>query len=116
MALAFARYGVRQFALVDLKKDALDETFRELKLEHADARAEILQADTANEHTIQTAIRQTAEQFKTVSYGINCAGIGGPHTLTHETSLQDWQKVLDINQTGFWICQKHLIEQMLKQE
>ncbi|KAJ5172913.1 short chain dehydrogenase/reductase family oxidoreductase, partial [Penicillium capsulatum] len=116
VALAFSRYGVRQFALLDLNQDALDKTYQELKLENPDNQAILLPADTSDENAVQNAIEQTAERFKTINYGINSAGIGSQPIHTHEHSLQDWQKVINIDQTGIWICQKHLLQQMLKQE
>lgn len=73
-------------------------------------------ADVCDEASIQDAINRAVADFKRVDYGVNCAGIGGTLLPTHEIPLKEWQKVIDINQTGVFLCQKHLILQMLKQE
>jgi NAD(P)-dependent dehydrogenase (short-subunit alcohol dehydrogenase family) len=56
------------------------------------------------------------ERFGSIDIGVNCAGISGNPTSTHEMSLAEWNKVIAINQTGVWLCQRALIRQMLTQE
>lgn len=46
----------------------------------------------------------------------NFAGIVGPLGNTWDIKLQDWQRVIDVNTVGLWLCNKHLLRQMMKQE
>ena len=36
--------------------------------------------------------------------------------MTWETNLADWRRVIEINTIGLWICNKHELKQMLKQD
>lgn len=46
----------------------------------------------------------------------NFAGIIGPLAMTWDTDLTQWRKVIEINTIGLFICNKHELKQMLKQE
>ncbi|MEX1325974.1 MAG: SDR family NAD(P)-dependent oxidoreductase, partial [Desulfobacterales bacterium] len=47
-------------------------------------------------------------------YTFNNAGIGVGGPL-HESTEEDWDRVVDINLKGTWLCMKYQIRQMLKQ-
>ena len=36
--------------------------------------------------------------------------------MTWDTDLADWRKVIEINTIGLFICNKHELKQMLKQD
>lgn len=76
----------------------------------------ILQTDVVSESSIATAIQQTTDKYGQIDIAINSAGISGKPCPTHDLSLAEWQKVIDVNQTGLWMCQRAFIQQMLKQE
>lgn len=40
----------------------------------------------------------------------------GSQSVVHETPLDEWKKVLDVNLTGVFLTNKYAIEQMLKQK
>lgn len=46
----------------------------------------------------------------------NFAGIVGPLSMTWDTDLALWRRVIEINSIGLWICCKHELKQMLDQE
>ncbi|KAJ5596722.1 short chain dehydrogenase/reductase family oxidoreductase, partial [Penicillium hetheringtonii] len=116
VALAFARYGVNRLALLDQRHDGLQETCQQIQKESPHTEMEIIPADVSNETSIQRAVSQASKLFNRIDYGVNCAGIAPSPEMTHEMTLKDWQKVIDVNLTGVWICQKHLLRQMLNQE
>lgn len=62
------------------------------------------------------AVRRTVERFGRIDISVHCAGIVGQPTATHELTAAEWQRVIDINQTGVLLCQKAVIRQMLTQE
>ncbi|KAJ5259530.1 hypothetical protein N7478_012511 [Penicillium angulare] len=115
-ALAFARHGVTKLALVDLKQEGLEETQKLLKASYPEIETLLLQVDVADEVSVQGSIKRAVDEFKRIDIGLNCAGIAGPHIPTHEMPLDKWQEMIQINQTGVFLCQKHLIAQMLQQE
>lgn len=94
----------------------LEQTRDELCAQFPSLEVEILEVNVANESSVESAVQKTVERFGRVDIGINCAGISGNPTPTAEMSLAEWQKVIDVNQTGVWLCQRALIRQMLKQE
>lgn len=102
--------------LVDVNVPLLEQTRDALRAQFPTLEVEILEVNVANEESVESAVQKTAERFGRVDIGINCAGISGIPTPTAEMSLVEWQKVIDVNQTGVWLCQRALIRQMLKQE
>jgi NAD(P)-dependent dehydrogenase (short-subunit alcohol dehydrogenase family) len=46
---------------------------------------------------------------------INNAGIGPNLLRTHESSLEDWNRVIAVNQTGVFYCMKLALVEFLKQ-
>jgi NADP-dependent 3-hydroxy acid dehydrogenase YdfG len=46
----------------------------------------------------------------------NFAGIVGPLQNVWDTDLDQWRKVIEINEIGLLICNKHELKQMLKQD
>lgn len=115
-ALAFAKNGIGALALADLNTSALESTCHEISIQFPNVQVEILQVNVVDEACVDSAVRKTVERFGGIDIGINCAGISGNPTPTDQMSLSEWQKVIDINQTGLWLCQRALIRQMLTQE
>ncbi|KAJ5701015.1 hypothetical protein N7493_012061 [Penicillium malachiteum] len=115
-AITFAENGISALALVDLNLIVLEVTRNEIKARYPHVQVEIFQTNVAEEESVEAAIGKTVELFGSIDVGINCAGISGTPTPTHLMSFSEWQKVIDVNQTGVWLCQRALIRQMLKQE
>ncbi|KAK4542635.1 hypothetical protein LTR36_006684 [Oleoguttula mirabilis] len=114
-AYAFAKYGVRQLALCDIKPEALEQTSNELKKNFPDVEILSIQMDTSKEDEVNSAVDQTVKKFSRLDIAVNNAGIsgGGP---TDQLEFEDWRRVLSINLDGVWLCQRAQIRQMLKQE
>ncbi|PKX97754.1 SDR family NAD(P)-dependent oxidoreductase [Aspergillus novofumigatus IBT 16806] len=115
-AHVLARNGISAVALVDVNLELLEETKRELLSENAQLRVAVFEVDVTDEVSVEDAVRKTAEEFGQIDIGVNAAGVSGKPGPSHETELSEWQRVIDINQTGVWMCQRALIRQMLKQE
>jgi len=54
-----------------------------------------------------------ARQGERLDALVNNAGIEGANLPTHEMTLQQWQKVIDVNVTGVFLCTKYAIPHML---
>jgi NAD(P)-dependent dehydrogenase (short-subunit alcohol dehydrogenase family) len=61
------------------------------------------------------AVEATVERYGHLDFACNNAGIGGASAPTAEYSDRDWQKVIDVNLTGVWLCMKYEIQAMVKQ-
>ncbi|GMG12352.1 unnamed protein product [Aspergillus oryzae] len=115
-ALKFAEQGITSLALLDVNLAQLESTRDELRNTFPHVEIEIMQVDVTNEASVDEAIKKTVTRFGRIDIAVNSAGISGIPSKTHELSLQEWQKVIDINQTGLWLCQRGVIQQMLTQE
>jgi len=115
-ALALAKYGVKQLALADINLEAMRTTADEIKKKHSDLEIKVLKLDVSKETSIEQAIDETVAQFGRIDFAVNNAGIAGANKPTVEVEMGDWQKLLDVNLTGVWLCQRAEIRQMLKQE
>ncbi|KAK5169771.1 uncharacterized protein LTR77_005749 [Saxophila tyrrhenica] len=115
-AYALARHGVRQIALCDIRPDNLKTTSEQLKKQHPDVETLNIEMDTAKEDSVNSAVDQTVKHFGRLDIALNNAGIGGAGKQTADQELADWQRVMDVNVNGVWMCQRAQIRQMLKQE
>jgi NAD(P)-dependent dehydrogenase (short-subunit alcohol dehydrogenase family) len=74
-----------------------------------------VKADVSKAADVDTLLQKTAEKFGRVDVAFNNAGIEGAWMPIAEQSEEDWDRVIDINLKGVWLCLKYEIRQMLKQ-
>lgn len=74
----------------------------------------VVQGDVSIEEDIKRMIETTINHFGTLDIIINNAGFENS-IPTHEMSIDDWQKVIDINLTGAFVCSREAINQFLKE-
>ncbi|KAH8890401.1 oxidoreductase [Thozetella sp. PMI_491] len=113
--LAFARYGVRAVTITDISRKHLDDTVRRLKEQspHVDVMA--IEMDVANEEAVNASVSDTVEAFGSLDLAVNNAGLGGATKHTADATKDEFQRVVDINLTGLWMCQRAQLRQMLQQ-
>lgn len=70
-----------------------------------------IEVDVANEKSVDNMITNTLENFGQIDILVNNAGIG-IRNLPHEYNLEDWNKVIDINLTGAFLCSKAVYPNM----
>lgn len=76
-------------------------------------RVHIATVDVASEDMVAAARDTTLGRFGSVSILVNNAGVSGPHAKAWELSLADWQRVVDVNMTGVFLCCRALTPAML---
>ena len=108
--------GIKNLSLLDINISAVESTRDELQARYPAIQTLALQTDVVDESSVASAIQKSTEKYGRIDIAINSAGISGNPCPTHELSLSEWKKVVDVDQTGVWLCQKALIQQMLKQE
>ena len=74
----------------------------------------VVQGDVSIEEDIKRMIETTINHFGTLDIIINNAGFENS-IPTHEMSIDDWQKVIDINLTGAFVGSREAINQFLKE-
>ena len=70
--------------------------------------------DVSKEEDVKKLFNVTMKKFQRVDVLFNNAGIGVKST-TEDLSLSDWQRVIDINLTGSFLCAKEAIQIMKNQ-
>lgn len=69
--------------------------------------------NVSSEESVKTNIEKGIQKFGEVDYLVNNAAILG-YTAVHETPLEEWNKIMDVNVTGQFLCAKYTIPSMLK--
>ncbi|MGH7965541.1 MAG: SDR family oxidoreductase [Candidatus Binatia bacterium] len=111
-ALTFAREGAKVVA-ADVTVAAGEETVR--MIQAAGGEAVFIKADVSKGTDVEALIKKTVETYGRLDCAFNNAGIEGKFSPTIEGTEENWQRVIDINLKGVWLCLKYEIIQMLKQ-
>lgn len=111
-ALAFAKSGAR-LALVDVNESAATETLHLVEKEKAPVI--FIKCDVSKSLEVKSAVEKTIQKFGTLDIAFNNAGIEGLQAPTAACTEENWDRVINTNLKGIWLCMKYQIEQMLKQ-
>jgi len=75
-----------------------------------------VRCDVSKPQDVEQLIAATIERFGRLDVAFNNAGIEGAPAPTHDCSLENWTRTIDINLRGVWLCMKYEIAHMLKQK
>ena len=73
----------------------------------------VIQCDVSKEDQVMAMFRNTIQKYGTVDNLINNAGLQQDAPFT-EMTLAQWQKVIDVNLTGQFLCAREAIKEFLK--
>jgi NAD(P)-dependent dehydrogenase (short-subunit alcohol dehydrogenase family) len=112
-AVAFAAEGAR-VVVTDRVEAALQETAGYVK----EAGGEVLAiaCDVSKPEEIEAAVAQAVNTFGRIDCAFNNAGVENKATPLHEIELEEWDRILSINLRGTFVCMKHEIAQMVRQD
>jgi len=112
-ALAFARQGAGVIA-ADVSEEANQETARLIQKEGG--RAIAVRCDVTRTENVKAALAKAVEVFGRLDFAFNNAGVE-PKKLaaTAELEEEEWNRIIDINLLGVFLCMKHEIPLILKQ-
>ena len=110
-ALAFAKSGI-SLALVSRSEDKLSPVVEAAQAVGVQAKAYPL--DLANVTLVKEQIKNIAQELGKVNILVNNAGMGYTNSLAN-TSLEEWQQVLDLNLTSVFQCIQGVLPQMREQ-
>lgn len=74
-----------------------------------------VKADVSSAAEVEAVVRTTVGRFGRLDVAFNNAGIEGVWVPISRQSEEDWDRTININLKGVWLCLKYEIQQMLKQ-
>lgn len=110
-AMSFARQGAK-VVIADVVEN--NSTLNDIKAEGGEAI--FVQCDVGDESSIKQMVEKTISTYGRLDYAFNNAGIEGLSAPTHECTMENWTKTIDINLRGVWLCMKYEIPHLLKQK
>src|SRR6056297_2729949 len=97
-------------AVTDIEDEKGNQLVEEIEKEGGKARYWHL--DVSDEEAVKSVFSEVNEAFGSIDVLVNNAGISGVNKPTHEIEKDEWQKVIDINVNGVFLCTKHVIPYM----
>ncbi|WP_269410021.1 SDR family NAD(P)-dependent oxidoreductase [Lentibacillus daqui] len=109
-AALFAKEGAKVVA-TDLEIEALQEVVDQIRANNGESIA--IQHNVASEEEWKSVVAKVIEAFGKIDVLVNNAGVSEPRTLL-DISMDQWQKVMDIDLTGCVLGMKYTIPEMQK--
>lgn len=75
-----------------------------------------IRCDVSSDTDVQKCVNEVIEKFGHIDFLVANAGIGGGPNKAHEVSVDEWNKVIGVNQTGVFLMNKYVISEMLKND
>jgi NAD(P)-dependent dehydrogenase (short-subunit alcohol dehydrogenase family) len=111
-ALAFAGVGAKVI-VADVTIEGGEETAH--IIEKANGEAIFLKTDVSNPTEVRTTIKKAVALYGSLDCILNNAGIQGKMTSMAACTEENWDRVIDINLKGVWLCMKYEIPFMREQ-
>ena len=107
IALGLDAFGAR-VSVVDIDAAGAEEVARELSNPSL-----VVQTDVTAEADVRRMVQLTLDRFGQIDISFNIPGVSRRSPIL-ELSLQDWQRMLDVNLTGMFLCLKEVGRVMLE--
>lgn len=111
-AMKFAEQGAA-VVVSDIDEKGGEQTLRMVK--DCTEKAIFVKADISQEQEVKALVEKTIEAFGRLDYAINNAGVEGKMGTIQETPVEEFEKVININLKGVWLCMKYELPYLLKQ-
>ena len=111
-ALVFAREGAK-VVVADVPTEGGRETVQ--LIENKGGEAIFVSANVTEPAEVEQMIHKTVETYGRLDCAHNNAGVWGATVPTADYPESDWDRIIDINLEGVWLCMKYEIPQMLNQ-
>jgi NAD(P)-dependent dehydrogenase (short-subunit alcohol dehydrogenase family) len=111
-AMTFARQGA-SVVVTDVSEQDNQETAR--MIEELGGRALAVTCDVSRAEDVRRALDATIETFGRLDLAFNNAGVEHPTTAVADLAEEEWDRVVDIDLRGVFLCMKYEIPLMLKQ-
>jgi NAD(P)-dependent dehydrogenase (short-subunit alcohol dehydrogenase family) len=111
-AVLFAKAGAKVIVAGRRELEG-QETFEMIRAAGGDGL--FVKTDVSKASEVDALVQKAAEKFGRLDVAFNNAGIEGVWVPIVRQSEEDWDRTIDVNLKGVWLCLKYEIRQMLKQ-
>jgi len=70
--------------------------------------------DVSEESEVKRVFAEIYSDYGRLHILVNNAGVASPRKAAHETTIEEWDKVMDVNLKGAFFCTKHAVPYILK--
>ncbi|PWU70329.1 MULTISPECIES: SDR family oxidoreductase [Gracilibacillus] len=113
-ALQMAKEGAN-LVLVDVDKEGLETSKKEILSASPNATIELFEANVAHESEVKQYVEHTINTFGKIDGFFNNAGIEGKQNLTEDYEVEEFQRVVKINLDGVFYGMKYVLKEMKRQ-
>lgn len=113
IALRLARDG-SDIVVVDIEKELAHKVLQEIQL--MGRKSLFFEVDVTRWDQVKAMVDEVLGNFKKVDILVNNAGIVGPVVPVWEYRVEDWDRIMEINMKGTFLCCKAIISSMLQQK
>ena len=119
VSLVLGKYGAKVIVATGRNRKGAEETVDLVKQQGGEA--SFIQCDVTDEAQVENLVRQTVTLYGSLDLAFNNAGVGPdgvrlPYLRLTELPVEDFDKVVDTNFKGVFLCMKHELIQMQKQK
>ena len=111
-AVAFAARGAKVI-IADWLEDPEQHTLKQIR--SVGGQAIFVSCDVSKNDEVKAMVEKAISTYGRLDFAFNNAGIEGATANTHECTEENWDKTININLKGIWLCMKYEIAAMLKQ-
>jgi len=115
----FAREGAKVIVATDANMEGAKETVSLIRGAGGEALA--VKCDVSKEKDVEAMVAKAVDVYGSLDYAFNNAGIGPDGIRIPVVSVVDcpvdiWDRTMDVNLKGVFLCMKYELKQMLKQK
>jgi len=112
IALGLAKSGA-DVVIADILDKESKETAKEI--ERMERRSLFVKTDVTKKKDVENMVKKTVEKFERIDVLVNNAGIYRA-TPMESAEENEWDKIMDVNLKGQFLCAKSVGEQMIRQK
>jgi len=113
VALGLAKEGA-DIVIIDIRMDAVAEELQK-EIEGIGRKVLKVKADVSRSEEVAAMVKTALAAFGKIDILVNCAGIM-PRLLVKDMSEEIWDRTIDVNLKGIFLCCKAVIEPMMAQQ
>jgi NAD(P)-dependent dehydrogenase (short-subunit alcohol dehydrogenase family) len=108
-AIAFAKRGAKVVIADCIEDHETTDTIKNLGGESL-----FVKCDVSKANEVKAMVEKTISTFGRLDYAFNNAGIEGGSATTEECSEENWDRIINVNLKGIWLCMKYQIPEIRK--